>query len=99
MRKSYVMTYSPAFAPNHTSITSILDAIDPRCDWTAPYIGCLFFTSERTAHELAAEIEGRLGLELGRLYAILEVVGPNAQGRLTERAWRVITNPLNPRGM
>lgn len=91
------MVYSATFASGHGQLTEILDSLDPQCDWHAPMSHCLFFTSELSAQELATLFENRLGVGAGRLYLITEVLR-NQQGRLTERGWRLLNNPDNPRG-
>lgn len=97
MRKSYVMVYAAAFAQSHTTLTAILDNLDPECDWHAPMANCLFFTSTQTALQLAKFFEDRLGVVSGTLFLITEV-SSNKQGRLTERGWKLLNNPDNPRG-
>jgi hypothetical protein len=96
MRKSYVLVYTSALAENHTSITNVLDELDPQGDWHVPMQHCLFFTSSRTAQELADSIERKIGIGPGKLFLITEV-SKNKQGRLGERGWKVLNNPDNPR--
>lgn len=97
MRKSYVMVYSSTLASGHGQLTDILDGLDPQCDWHAPMMHCLFFTSELSAQELSQHFENKLGVGPGKLFLITEVSG-NKQGRLAERGWRLLNNPDNPRG-
>jgi hypothetical protein len=98
MRQSYIMTYAAAFAATHSTLTNILDQLDPQCDWHAPFPQCLFFTSHYSAPELALQFESRLGTGPGQLFLISEVLSSNKQGRLTERGWRILNNPDNARG-
>ncbi len=97
MRKSYILSYTPALASTHKVLTDILDALDPHCDWNAIIPNCLFFTSALTADEVAQRIEQKLGLAAGALYIVAEV-NDNKQGRLSDRSWRLLNNPDNPRG-
>jgi hypothetical protein len=57
---------------------------------------CLVFTSTMTAPQLAQKLEERLGVGAGKLFLITEV-STNKQGRLTERGWKILNNPDNPR--
>jgi hypothetical protein len=97
VRKSYVMVFAPALASSVQDVTSILDQLDPQCDWHSPMDGCVFFTSYSNADTVAKEIEGRLGIGPGKLYLITEY-SRNSQGRLPDRGWRLLSNPENPRG-
>jgi len=91
------MVYSSALASSHTVLTNILDVIDPKCDWNTLMNNCVFFTSELTASQLAKHFESSLGTGPGKFYLITEV-SSNKQGRLSERSWRLLNNPNNPRG-
>ena len=97
MRKSYVMVYAAAFSATHKELTDVLDQLDPACDWHAPMPHCLLFTSTLTAPQLALYFEERLGVGPGKLFLVTEVSN-NKQGRMTDRGWRVLNNPENPRG-
>jgi hypothetical protein len=97
MRKSYVMVYADAFAPTHKALTDILDQLDPACDWHVPMPRCVLFTSSMGAHQLAKHFEEVLGVGSGKLFLITEV-SDNKQGRLTDRGWRLLNDPENPRG-
>jgi len=97
VRTSYVMIYSSALAQAHKTLTTILDELDPACDWHAPMPHCLLFTSLLTASQLAQHFEGKLGVGPGKLF-LISAASSNKQGRLTERGWRILNNPENPRG-
>lgn len=97
MRKSYVMVYSASFAATHSLLTDVLDTLDPACDWHVPMPNCVLFTSSFTASKLAKQFEERLGIGPGKLFVITEV-STNKQGRLSDRGWRVLNDPENPRG-
>ncbi len=97
MRKSYVMVYATAFGQSHTNLTTILDNLDPACDWHVPMANCLLFTSTLKATQLAKHFEDVLGVGPGKLYLITEV-SSNNQGRLPDRGWKLLNNPDNPRG-
>lgn len=91
------MVYATAFATTHKVLTDILDELDPACDWHAPMPHCLFFNSTMTAPQLAKHFEGQLGVGPGKLFLITEV-SSNKQGRMTDRGWKLLNNPENPRG-
>ena len=97
MRKSYIMVFSSSFA-DRKQVTDYLDEIGPDWDWQAEFPNCVFFTSELSAWELAKMFENKFGIDMGKMFVIAPVIGSESQGRLTERAWRLLNDPRNPRG-
>jgi hypothetical protein len=97
MRHSYLIAFNQAFA-GRQAITEHLDKIGPTWDWNAVLPNCVFFTSPLSAGTLAKSFEEAFGTDGGKMFVIIKVDGIDSQGRLSERAWRVVNNPNNPRG-
>jgi hypothetical protein len=87
--------FSESYA-TRDQVTDLLDTIGPDWDWHAPLPHCVLFTSPLSAQELADKFEKQFGHGGGKIFLITEVPA-NKQGRLTDRGWRVLNNPENPR--
>lgn len=94
--KSYIMLFSPTFA-NTLQVTDLLDQVGPNWDWHRPMDNTLCFTSDWSAQQLVDLFMKQFGSGPGKFFLIMEA-SPNKQGWLTERAWRILNNPNNPRG-
>ena len=95
--KSYIMVWNGKFALSRKPITDLLDQWGPTWDWHSPMGGCIIFTSDLSASQLAKKFEDQIPVGGGKLFLIMEC-NSNRQGRLTARAWTILSNPLNPRG-
>jgi hypothetical protein len=96
MRTSFLIVFNDAFA-SRKDVCDHLDKIGPDWDWHAALPHCVFFNSSMSAYELADSFEQRFGTGSGKMFLISQV-GATNQGRLSDRGWRVLNNPDNPRG-
>jgi hypothetical protein len=90
------MLFTSAFG-SQKQITDVLDELGPDWDWHCAVPNTVFFTSNLSAQELASAFESKLGTGSGKLFLISEI-STNKQGRLSDRGWRLLNNPDNPRG-
>jgi len=89
MKKAYVWVFNTNFA-SRRKFVEVLDECKTVLIWRYDLSNGIYIISENSAHEIAKEIERRVGTGPGR-FLLLEYTS-NSQGRLTDESWHLLNN-------
>lgn len=79
-------------------VQSALDSMPEVTHWFRCFPHAIFFTSTKSANELATKLRSKLGVGVpgDKRFVVLQVSSAEAQGWLPPAAWHLIQNPGSP---